>query len=1295
MKTIRQAIAHDAAAACAWSFVRSAMARQADVGSAWPRHGAGFRALFACALLSLGFASLPAQAQFATGGSGLYKQNIVWFSWGANGASINQNGVAVTNSTSIDGQFLRVTCSLSNIGGNSPNPDLIAYRPGTWTGDGLDNLYNIGGTGTANQLINGLSNRLPNGFQASGRFACSATFGPNNNASDPPYPLQGLVFADAEESGGLEYVQATAANPVTWRIIDRFTTCGTTSTATVTTTGANQIMRLSGAGGACAGQGGPMGVGFMEGATAADFQMQGGGASAIALGVMVFTADQGDAPDSYGSALHLPGFTWSGGALPGSAAGTTTNYFGAFQMATLAPPAVRLGAATDIEQINLSNPTATGDDANGTDDEDAFASIPAIPLVAGGTYNLSVPCAGNGAAVSGFIDFNRDGDFADSGEKSAAATCNGSTAALTWTLPGAAGLNAGASFVRLRIGTQAAQVNVPTGLASDGEVEDYAVTLTSPTLTLRKQWNGATTGDDAAVTASRGGTVVGTLNSDAGSANELDTATAINVFPGETLTLAETLAANGGRTYTQSLACTGTSDANPNDGLTIGAADANIVCTFTNAQAARLTVIKNVINDNGGVATVADFGIQVDGVARSFGANTGTAGNAVYTSAAVAVNAGTRALTELNVAGYTEGTWACTGTGVTMGNAAFDSGSVTLAAGADATCTITNDDTPASLTLRKAVVNDNGGTAAQTAWTLNAAGPTPISGTHGAAAVTNAAVGAGTYTLSESGGPAGYTASAYSCSVDGGAAVSGNSLTLANGQNAVCTITNDDAPAQLTLQKVVVNDNGGAAVATAWTLNANGPTPISGTHAAAAVTNATVGAGTYTLSESGGPAGYTASAYSCSIDGGAAVSGNSLTLANGQNAVCTITNDDAPANLTLRKTVVNNNGGTAAATAWTLNAAGPTPISGTHGSAAVTNAAVGAGTYTLSETGPAGYNASAWVCTNGVTVTGGNQITLANGATTDCTITNDDRQAVLSLTKRVINDNGGTRLASAWTLRATGPTAVSGTPPVLPRPVNAGTYTLSETGPGGYAASAWTCTNGVTVTGGNQITLPPGGGTSCQITNDDRPATLTLQKIVVNDNGGTAVATAWTLNAAGPTPISGAHGAAAVTGAAVNAGTYALSESGGPADYTASAYSCSIDGGAAVSGDSLTLANGQSAVCTVTNDDSNQADLSITKSNTYTPADPSDQVGDTVVAGTPTTYTLVVTNNGPATAVGAVVRDVPQAGLDCPASNPVACSGAACPSAAITIGDLGSGITLGSLATGATATLSFTCAVQQ
>ena len=38
--------------------------------------------------------------------------------------------------------------------------------------------------------------------------------------------------------------------------------------------------------------------------------------------------------------------------------------------------------------------------------------------------------------------------------------------------------------------------------------------------------------------------------------------------------------------------------------------------------------------------------------------------------------------------------------------------------------------------------------------------------------VTNAAVSAGSYTLSESGGPSGYTASAYSCVKNNGAPVS-------------------------------------------------------------------------------------------------------------------------------------------------------------------------------------------------------------------------------------------------------------------------------------------------------------------------------------------------------------------------------------------------------------------------------------------------------------------------------------------------------------------------------------------
>lgn len=104
------------------------------------------------------------------------------------------------------------------------------------------------------------------------------------------------------------------------------------------------------------------------------------------------------------------------------------------------------------------------------------------------------------------------------------------------------------------------------------------------TLTLRKAWAGAVVNDDATVTASRGATVISTLNSNADSANETDAVAAVTVFQGETLALAETLAGTNVGAYNSALACTGTTDGNPSDGLTIGATDSAIVCTFTNTR---------------------------------------------------------------------------------------------------------------------------------------------------------------------------------------------------------------------------------------------------------------------------------------------------------------------------------------------------------------------------------------------------------------------------------------------------------------------------------------------------------------------------------------------------------------------------------------------------------------------------------------------------------------------------------------------------------------------------------------
>ncbi|MGI9389967.1 MAG: OmpA family protein [Boseongicola sp.] len=93
------------------------------------------------------------------------------------------------------------------------------------------------------------------------------------------------------------------------------------------------------------------------------------------------------------------------------------------------------------------------------------------------------------------------------------------------------------------------------------------------------------------------------------------------------------------------------------------------------------------------------------------------------------------------------------------------------------------------------------------------------------------------------------------------------------------------------------------------------------------------------------------------------------------------------------------------------------------------------------------------------------------------------------------------------------------------------------------------------------------------------PATLTLNKTVINDGGGTETASAWTLTATGPSTLSGVSG----TSGDVLPGTYTLSESG-PSGYTMSDLSCT---GAADTdpSDGLTLADSETVSCTFTNDD--------------------------------------------------------------------------------------------------------------
>ena len=93
---------------------------------------------------------------------------------------------------------------------------------------------------------------------------------------------------------------------------------------------------------------------------------------------------------------------------------------------------------------------------------------------------------------------------------------------------------------------------------------------------------------------------------------------------------------------------------------------------------------------------------------------------------------------------------------------------------------------------------------------------------------------------------------------------------------------------------------------------------------------------------------------------------------------------------------------------------------------------------------------------------------------------------------------------------------------------------------------------------------------------------LTLINQVINNNDGSAVPADWTLRATGgPTPFSG-PGPSVLSNASFQPGSYVLSAVSGWSSYTASAWAC--DGGS-LAGVTITLTRGESATCTITNDD--------------------------------------------------------------------------------------------------------------
>ncbi len=188
--------------------------------------------------------------------------------------------------------------------------------------------------------------------------------------------------------------------------------------------------------------------------------------------------DFGDAPATYGTLL---------------AANGPRHVLSTGQSA--ATPALFLGASVDAEADGQPNAAATGDDLGAPgDDENGVTFLSAVQ--AGQTAQIRVnvtEAAGVNGRLNAWIDFNRDGDFADAGERVLfdRAVAPGDQ---VFDIAVPVSASVGATHARFRLSTDAAAQSA-TGLALDGEVEDYALTIAAAPvarLDIEKTTNGPT-----------------------------------------------------------------------------------------------------------------------------------------------------------------------------------------------------------------------------------------------------------------------------------------------------------------------------------------------------------------------------------------------------------------------------------------------------------------------------------------------------------------------------------------------------------------------------------------------------------------------------------------------------------------------------------------------------------------------------------------------------------------------------------------------------------------------------------
>lgn len=472
-----------------------------------------------------GMASVQAQcypgevvtAAYATGGLSPYINDVLWLTWGSTDQATYPYGrhnqvlsVGSKSRASIDlgdGKYLCIEAEITSISGG-----VSSYAPGNYTGDYLDDLYNIGGTGSNNKLISGIINTTDNRTPIF-TIKCRATL------DGQEIRIPGMVMADAESlNASGEYIYATADGD--WNLVEVKKNTGGSRRYDVrkenVAGSTKKTMKfLQG------NDNNTMAVAFLKFNESAydktgsnpdfsvtiDVEFKGTGKTAIALGLLAPEVDGGDAPESYGNPLHLIqklNFTndginnidaptsWEEFINP-NAYRTNINTNG-YTPGALVPNTKlsHLGSTPpDTETVAQNSRDAMGDNNAGPAgplEEDAWPvayrrfSYKAH-YMPGNVIEATIPYKSpTNGYIAGWIDFNLNGVF-DPGEKvevPAPATGNAmGSVVLNWTVPGTR--KPYNTYVRLRISELPNMT--PTSFLNTGEVEDHRIYILVPTAT--------------------------------------------------------------------------------------------------------------------------------------------------------------------------------------------------------------------------------------------------------------------------------------------------------------------------------------------------------------------------------------------------------------------------------------------------------------------------------------------------------------------------------------------------------------------------------------------------------------------------------------------------------------------------------------------------------------------------------------------------------------------------------------------------------------------------------------------